>query len=72
MDEVPRPLEVAYRDGKNETPMGRQKIAPHKLAERVEPLMAMIASGEIPLDDHSAQVISTYLDNYYKRAQRGG
>lgn len=70
MGEVPRPLEVAFRDAKDSLPVGRTRVSARDQAKRAEPLMAMIASGDVPLDEHSAQLVAAYLEQHHARTQR--
>lgn len=65
MSEVPRPLEVAQRDaeGQRTSRPGRRKLSEREVARRAEPLLAMVASGDIPVDNHAAQVIRAYVEH---------
>ena len=67
MGEVPRPLEIQAHDDKDLLPMGRQKVSPRIQQQRMEAYLAGVTSGDIPLDDKSAEVIKAYLDAHHAR-----
>lgn len=63
MGEVPRSLEVQARDGKGEMPIGRTRVSDRELARRVEPMLALVASGDIPLDDNLSRAFAAYVES---------
>ena len=67
--EVPRPLEIMARDGAKETPIGTRRLSDREQMTRLEPLMGLIASGDVPLDDTSAKAVAAYLGSFHKRAR---
>lgn len=70
MSEVPRPLEIAAKDYAHEGRRDRKKLPKAEVARRLEPLIGLIASGEIPLDEHAAKAISTYIEEHHARASK--
>lgn len=70
MQGVPRPLQIAARDAKDEpVPMGHEAVSSKEQMARLEPLMGLIARGDVPLDQTSAKAIQTYLDGMDKRVR---
>lgn len=68
MEGIPRPLEVAAHDDQGQIPIGRKRISPREQNRRMEMYLAGVVSGDIPLDDQSAEVIRDYLDAHHARA----
>lgn len=66
MGEVPRALQLAAQDYASEGPIGRTRVPVAEQAKRLEPIMGMIAGGQIPLDEKSAQAVATYLEEHHK------
>lgn len=70
MGEKPRPLELMAKESRDSpAPIGQQPIGWKEQQGRLEPLMGLIASGDIPLDDTSARAIKTYIDGMDQRAR---
>ena len=67
MQEVPRGLEVVSHDDKWQLPIGRKKISPRLQNQRMESYLAGIVSGDVPLDERSAEVIKEYLNAHHAR-----
>jgi hypothetical protein len=67
MQEVPRALEVQSHDDKGQLPLGRKKVSPSQQQRRMEAMLAGVVSGDVPLDEHSAEVIKSYLDAHHAR-----
>jgi hypothetical protein len=67
MQEVPRPLEVIAHDDQDLLPIGRKKVSSKLSRARMEAYLANVVSGEVPLDDTSAEVIKEYLDAHHAR-----
>ena len=67
MQEVPRPLEVIAHDDRDLLPIGRKKVSPSQQRTRMEAYLANVVSGDVPLDETSAQVIREYLDAHHAR-----
>jgi hypothetical protein len=70
MQEVPRALELSAKDYADEGPLGRKKLSRKQVAQRVEPIMGLIASGDIPLDEHSAKAIAAYVEEHHARSSK--
>lgn len=69
MGETSRPMEIAAKESKEHpNPIGYQSIGPSEQRARLEPLMGLIARGDVPLDDTAAKAIKTYIDQMDKRA----
>lgn len=63
MGEVPRSLEIAARDAKDApAPIGRESLSRKEVARRVEPLLGMLAHGDIPLDPNLAKAFAAYVE----------
>lgn len=70
MGELPRPLEIAAKESREHpSPIGQQPIGPSEQRARLEPLLGLIASGDVPLDDTAAKAIKTYIDQMDQRAR---
>lgn len=70
MREMPRPLQIAANEARDEpAPIGQQPISSREQRARLEPLMGLIAKGDIPLDDTTARAIQTYIDGMDQRAR---
>lgn len=69
MSEQPRAARIAegYKD---EGMYNRQKLSPKEIARRIEPLIGLIASGEIPLDDTAAKAIAAYVEEHHARSSK--
>jgi hypothetical protein len=68
MDGVPRPFEIMSKESKDSpAPIGQQPISSREQAQRLGPLMGLIASGDVPLDATAAKAIQTYIDEVSKR-----
>lgn len=67
---VPRPFQIMQRDAKDEpAPLGQVPISEREQMSRLEPLMGLIASGDVPLDATAAKAIQIYIDGMDKRAR---
>jgi hypothetical protein len=70
MDEVPRPLQIYSKVPKEEQqPIGTRHVTDPEVMRRLEPLMGLIARGDIPLDDTAAKAVATYANGFHKRAR---
>lgn len=69
MQEVPRPLEVAARDARGEYPIGQRPISERKAMAQLEPLMGLLARGDVPLDETAARAVATYVGGFHKRVR---
>ena len=70
MGETPRPLELYDKVPKEErTPIGQQPISEREQMRRLEPLMGLIARGDIPLDDTAARAVAAYANGFHRRAR---
>jgi hypothetical protein len=70
MTEVPRPFVLLDHEPKSEkTPLGTEPISEPEQMRRLEPLMGLIARGDIPLDDTAARAVATYANGFHKRAR---
>ena len=67
MGEVPRAMEVVSHDDRDQLPMGRKKVSRPESNRRTEQYLAQVVSGQIPLDEQSAEVIKQYLDQHHAR-----
>jgi hypothetical protein len=47
--------------------MGRKKVSRPESNRRTEQYLAQVVSGQIPLDEQSAEVIKQYLDQHHAR-----
>lgn len=63
MGESPRAFDVISKDAADDKPLNRKAVSKHEVARRLEPLMAMVASGEIPVDNQTAEAIKTYVEH---------
>ena len=70
MGEVPRPMQIMAAEARDEpAPIGQTPISAGEQRARLEPLMGLIASGDLPLDETAARAIKTYIDQMDKRAK---
>jgi hypothetical protein len=70
MTEVPRPLQLYARVPKDErAPIGSELISEPEQMRRLEPLMGLIARGDVPLDDTAARAVAAYANGFHKRAR---
>jgi len=70
MNEVPRPLQIVARDSiKEQHPLNSKPISERETMARLEPLMGLIAAGHVPLDQHAARAVATYVNGFHKRAR---
>lgn len=67
MGEVPRPFEIQAHDDQDQIPMGRQKLPRSETTQRTQSYLNQVVSGQIPLDEQSAEVIREYLDAHHAR-----
>ena len=67
MKETPRALEIEAHDNSHLPPMGRKWISPKRANLRQGAYLSKIVSGEVPLDDTSAEVIRHYLEAHHAR-----
>lgn len=68
MGGVPRPFEIMAKEAKDQPlPLGQEAVSSREQLQRLGPLMGLIASGDVPLDDTSAKAIQTYIDGMSKR-----
>lgn len=67
MGEVPRPMEIEAHDSQDQIPIGRKKIPRAQATDRTQQYLGQVASGAIPLDEQSAEVIRQYLDAHHAR-----
>jgi hypothetical protein len=68
MQGVPRPFEIMGKEAKDQpTPIGQESVSSREQVQRLGPLMGLIASGDVPLDDTAAKAIQTYIDEVSKR-----
>lgn len=65
---VPRALEVVQKHA-NPAPLGQTPISAQESARRLEPLMGLYATGQIPLDETGSQAVAQVLDHMWRRAQ---
>jgi hypothetical protein len=42
-------------------------VSPSQQQRRMEAMLAGVVSGDVPLDEHSAEVIKSYLDAHHAR-----
>lgn len=63
----PRAIELARMH--REKPIRHTPVSEEEIAKRAEPIMGMVAHGEIPMDDTTAQLAGAYLQKQY---QKGG
>lgn len=70
MDEVPRPLQLYAKVPKDERlPLGSKEVSEPEVMRRLEPLMGLIANGDVPLDDTAAKAVAQYANGFHKRAR---
>lgn len=70
MDEVPRPLQIYSKVPKEEQhPIGTRPVTEPETMRRLEPLMGLIARGDVPLDDTAARAVAQYANGFHKRAR---
>jgi len=70
MDEVPRPLQIVAKDAAKEPgPLNTEPISERETMARPEPLMGLLAAGQVPLDDTSARAVAAYVNGFHKRAR---
>jgi hypothetical protein len=61
----PRAIELARMN--REKPIRRKAVSEAEVARRAEPIMGMVAHGEIPMDETTAQLAGAYLQEQYKK-----
>ena len=70
MVEVPRPLEIYSKVPKEErVPLGHKEVSEPEQMRRLEPLMGLIARGDVPLDETAARAVAAYANGFHKRAR---
>jgi len=70
MGEVPRPMELYAKLPKEEqSPIGTAPISEREQMRRLEPLMGLIARGDVPLDETAARAVAQYANGFHKRAR---
>ena len=57
-----RGLQLASKERENFSPIGSKKLTPHQIESNMRPLIGMILSGEVPLDDQGAQAVAAGLE----------
>jgi len=61
--EVPRAFEIASRDDAKDRDPSRKRVSRQEASRRLEPLMGLVASGDVPMDDQTAEAIAAYLES---------
>jgi hypothetical protein len=70
MGEVPRAFVLLDKEPRAEkTPIGTQPISEPEQMRRLEPLMGLIARGDVPLDDTAARAVAAYANGFHKRVR---
>jgi hypothetical protein len=70
MGEIPRPLELYSKVPKEEQhPIGTRPVTEPEQMRRLEPLMGLIARGDVPLDDTAARAVAAYAKGFHKRGR---
>jgi hypothetical protein len=63
-------MQIAAMESKDQpNPIGQQPISGREQIDRLQPLMGLIANGDVPLDETAAKAIQTYIDGMDKRAR---
>lgn len=58
---------VLARRAKESPLNGRQQRSEAAVAKTAEPLLGLIAHGQVPMDEGAAQVVGAYLDQQHKK-----
>jgi len=61
--EIPRAFEVVSRDDAKDKDPSRKKISRSEAARRLEPIMGLVASGDVPMDTQTAEALAAYLES---------
>lgn len=68
MGEVPRGFVLMDKEPASEKlPLNSKPVTEPEQMRRLEPLMGMIARGDIPLDDQAARAVAAYANGFHKR-----
>jgi hypothetical protein len=63
-------MQIMAKESKEQpAPLGYVPISSNEQRQRLEPLMGLLASGDVPLDSTSARAIKTYIDLMDKQAR---
>jgi hypothetical protein len=64
MGETPRAFKIHQQDMEAESmPANRKRVSREQIARRAEPLLSLVAAGDIPVDQNIAQLIKTYTEH---------
>jgi len=70
MGEVPRALVLMDKEPREEKlPLGTKLVSEPEQMRRLEPLMGLIARGDVPLDETAARAVAQYASGFHKRAR---
>ena len=64
---IPLRALVLARKGKDKPLNGLRQRSEAAVAKHSEPLMGMIAHGQVPMDETTAQAVGAYLDQQHKK-----